>query len=141
MIIFVTLHNGMRCALLAISYGSWKESRCARSDAEGNRENLLGMMALKERLPELTIVPAHDMRAFAKMVRLWRGVHEASGGVQRASVWARTAVAFARRLAGGRDSKARNEIVSLFQTLNRKVRKEMLYLGERLNDYGCGSEA
>jgi hypothetical protein len=28
------------------------------------------MIALKERLPELVIVPAHDMRAFAEMPRL-----------------------------------------------------------------------
>jgi hypothetical protein len=41
-----------------------------RTDAEGNRENLLRMVALKERLPELIIVPAHDMRAFAKMPTL-----------------------------------------------------------------------
>lgn len=30
-------------------------------------KNLLRMIALKERLPELNIVPAHDMRAFADM--------------------------------------------------------------------------
>ena len=39
--------------------------RKADTDAEGNRENLLRVVALKERLPELIIVPAHDMRAFA----------------------------------------------------------------------------
>ena len=31
---------------------------------------MLRMIALKERLPELIIVPAHDMRAFDKMPRL-----------------------------------------------------------------------
>ena len=41
-------------------------------DAEGNRENMLRMIALKERLPEMIIVPAHDMRAFADMPRLSR---------------------------------------------------------------------
>jgi hypothetical protein len=30
------------------------------------------MIALKERLPELIIVPAHDMRAFAALPRLSR---------------------------------------------------------------------
>jgi N-acyl homoserine lactone hydrolase len=44
----------------------------ADSDAEGNRENLLRMIAFKERLPELIIVPAHDMRAFAEMPTLCR---------------------------------------------------------------------
>ena len=39
-------------------------------DAEGTRENLLRMIAFKERLPELIIVPAHDMRAFAEMPTL-----------------------------------------------------------------------
>ena len=42
----------------------------ADSDVEGNRENMERMIALKERLPELIIVPAHDMRPFAKMPKL-----------------------------------------------------------------------
>jgi len=45
-------------------------SRNSDSDAEGTRENLLRMIAIKERLPELIIVPAHDMRAFAEMPTL-----------------------------------------------------------------------
>ena len=36
------------------------------SDAEGTRENLLRMIAIKERLPELIIVPAHDERLLPK---------------------------------------------------------------------------
>jgi hypothetical protein len=32
--------------------------------------DLLRMIAVKERLPELIIVPAHDMRAFAAIPRL-----------------------------------------------------------------------
>jgi glyoxylase-like metal-dependent hydrolase (beta-lactamase superfamily II) len=48
----------------------------ADEDAEGNRENLLRMIALKERLPDLIIVPAHDMRGFAEIPRLSAG----SGG-------------------------------------------------------------
>jgi len=49
---------------------AWLVRRKADTDAEGNRENLLRMISLKERLPELIIVPAHDMRAFAEMPRL-----------------------------------------------------------------------
>ena len=37
---------------------------------EANRENLVRMIALKERVPDLIIVPAHDMRGFARMPRL-----------------------------------------------------------------------
>ena len=48
----------------------WLVRRKADTDAKGNRENLLRMIALKERLPELIIVPAHDMRAFAAMPKL-----------------------------------------------------------------------
>jgi hypothetical protein len=36
----------------------WVTRRRADTDAEANRENLLRMIALKERLPELIIVPA-----------------------------------------------------------------------------------
>ena len=44
--------------------------RVVDSDAAGTRQNLLRMIAIKERLPELIIVPAHDMRAFAEMSTL-----------------------------------------------------------------------
>jgi hypothetical protein len=40
------------------------------SNAAGTRQNLLRMIAIKERMPELIIVPAHDMRAFAEMSTL-----------------------------------------------------------------------
>ena len=53
-----------------MSYRAWIVRRKADTDAEGTRENLLRMVALKERLPDLIIVPAHDMRAFAGMPRL-----------------------------------------------------------------------
>jgi hypothetical protein len=39
-------------------------------DAAGTRQNILRMIAIKERLPKLIIVPAHDMRAFAEMPTL-----------------------------------------------------------------------
>jgi len=48
----------------------WITRRRADTDAEANRQNLLRMIALKERLPELIIVPAHDLRAFAEMPKL-----------------------------------------------------------------------
>ena len=77
MIIFVTLHNGTRYAFVGdlvwqlegISLPEERPwiTRNSDSDAEGRRENLLRMIAIKERLPELIIVPAHDMRAFAEM--------------------------------------------------------------------------
>lgn len=81
-IIFVTLHNGTRYAFVGdLVYQmegitlreerSWLVRRMgADEDAAGNRENLLRIIALKERLPDLIIVPAHDMRGFDKMPRL-----------------------------------------------------------------------
>lgn len=45
----------------------WLVRRKADTDAEGTRENLLRIVALKERLPELIVVPVHDVRAFAKI--------------------------------------------------------------------------
>jgi N-acyl homoserine lactone hydrolase len=80
-IVFVTLHNGTRYALVGDlvwqlegitlrEERSWSIRNFADSDAQGTRENLLRMIAIKERLPDLIIVPAHDMRAFAEMPRL-----------------------------------------------------------------------
>ncbi|HXZ81815.1 MAG TPA: MBL fold metallo-hydrolase [Terriglobales bacterium] len=80
-IIFVTLQNGRRYAFVGdLVYQlegitlreerPWLVRRQADSDAEGNRENLLRMIALKERLPDLIIVPAHDMRGFAELLNL-----------------------------------------------------------------------
>jgi glyoxylase-like metal-dependent hydrolase (beta-lactamase superfamily II) len=79
-IIFVTLAGGTRYAFVGdliwqLEGITLREerpwiSRGSDSDAEGTRENLLRMIALKERLPELIIVPAHDMRAFAEMPAL-----------------------------------------------------------------------
>lgn len=83
-IIFVTLQNGTRYAFVEdLDYQlegitlreerSWLVRKMgADQDTAGNRENLLRIIALKERLPELNIVPAHDMRAFAKMPKLAR---------------------------------------------------------------------
>jgi glyoxylase-like metal-dependent hydrolase (beta-lactamase superfamily II) len=82
-IIFVTLHDGKRYAFVGdlvwqLEGILQREERAglvrtfADMDAEGTRENLLHMIAIKERLPELIIVPAHDMRVFAKMPMLSR---------------------------------------------------------------------
>jgi glyoxylase-like metal-dependent hydrolase (beta-lactamase superfamily II) len=81
-IIFVTLHNGTRYAFVGdlvwqLEGITQREerpwiTRNSDSDAEGTRENLLRMIAIKERLPELIVVPAHDMRAFAQMPTLVR---------------------------------------------------------------------
>src|SRR5262249_39748846 len=80
-IIFVTLYNGKRYAfvgdlvwqlegIMQREERPWFTRTLSDSDAAGNRGNLLRMIALKERLPELIIVPAHDMRGFAKMPTL-----------------------------------------------------------------------
>lgn len=81
-IIFVTLHNGTRYAFVGdLVYQmegitlheerSWLVRRMgADEDTTGNRENLFRIIALKERLPDLIIVPAHDMRGFDRMPRL-----------------------------------------------------------------------
>jgi len=78
-IVFVTLPRGTRYAFVGdLVYQlegitereerPWLVRRMgADEDAAANRENLLRMIALKERLPELIIVPAHDMRGFDKI--------------------------------------------------------------------------
>lgn len=80
-VIFVTLHNGTRYAFVGDVVWQlegitereerpWLTQRGSDWDVEGNRENMLRMIALKERLPELIIVPAHDLRGFAEMPAL-----------------------------------------------------------------------
>jgi N-acyl homoserine lactone hydrolase len=80
-IIFVTLATGTRYAFVGDlvwrlegitlrEERPWITRRGSDWDAEGNRENLLRMIALKERLPELIIVSAHDMRPFAEIPAL-----------------------------------------------------------------------
>jgi hypothetical protein len=75
----VTLRNGTRYAFVGDLVWQlegftqreerpWITRREADLNSEGTRENLLRMIALKERL--LIIVPAHEMRAFAEMPRL-----------------------------------------------------------------------
>ena len=82
-IIFVTLSNGTRYAFVGdLVYQldgmtlreerSWLVRRFSDLDAEGTREHLLHMIAIKKRMPELIIVPAHDLRTFAEMPTLPR---------------------------------------------------------------------
>jgi hypothetical protein len=40
------------------------------TDPEGTRQNLLKMVSVMQRIPELIIVPSHDQRAYAEMARL-----------------------------------------------------------------------
>jgi N-acyl homoserine lactone hydrolase len=80
-IIFVTLPNGTHYAFVGDLVWQlegitqreerpWITRRKADTDAEANCENLLHMIALKERLPNLIIVPAHDIRASSQLPRL-----------------------------------------------------------------------
>jgi len=80
-IVFVTLPSGTHYAFVGdLVYQlegitrreerPWLVRRKADTDAEGNRENLLRIIALKERLPDLIIVPAHDMRGFDQIPKL-----------------------------------------------------------------------
>ena len=83
-ITFVALPDGMRYAFVGHLVWQlegitereerpWITRRSSHSDAAGNRENILRMIALQERLPELVIVPAHDMRPFTEMPTLFSG--------------------------------------------------------------------
>jgi hypothetical protein len=87
-IIFVTLYNGTRYVLVGDLVWQlegitlreerpWFMRQFAVSDAAGVRENLLRMIAVKKRLPELIIIPAHDMRAFAELPTLSSASNEA----------------------------------------------------------------
>jgi len=86
-IIFVTLANGTRYAFVGDVVWQlegitereerpWITRRKADTDAKANSENLLRIVALKERLSDLIIVPAHDIRAFEEMPRLSQAIGE-----------------------------------------------------------------
>jgi N-acyl homoserine lactone hydrolase len=91
-IIFVTLHNGRRYAFVGdlvwqLEGITQREerpwfSRNSDSDAAGTRENPLRLIAIKERLPELIIIPAHDMRAFAELPTLSQASGETVGRLE-----------------------------------------------------------
>ena len=80
-VIFMTLPSGTRYAFVGDVVWQlegitereerpWVTRRRADTDAEANSKNILRLIALKERMPDLIIVPAHDMRAFAQMPKL-----------------------------------------------------------------------
>jgi glyoxylase-like metal-dependent hydrolase (beta-lactamase superfamily II) len=90
-IIFVTLHDGTRYAFVGDlvwqmeGINERKERpRFSRTlvdlDAAGTRENLLHIIAIKKRIPELIIVPAHDMRAMADLPTLPKPRNEIVAG-------------------------------------------------------------
>jgi len=77
-IVFLTLPSGKRYALVGdlvwqregISEREekpWIQRRLADSDPAGVRDHLLHMAAIVARFPEISIVPAHDARAFAEL--------------------------------------------------------------------------
>jgi glyoxylase-like metal-dependent hydrolase (beta-lactamase superfamily II) len=77
-IVFLTLRDGTRYAMVGDlvwqrealtrrEERAWLVRRFADLDPEGTRENLLRVAAIKERYPELIVVPAHDARRFADM--------------------------------------------------------------------------
>jgi len=80
-IIFVTLRDGTRYAFVGDLVWQieginerkerpWYSRRLVDSDAAGTRENLLHMIAIKKRIPDLIIVPAHEMRAMVELPTL-----------------------------------------------------------------------
>jgi len=89
-IIFLALPTGKRYAMVGDLVWQlegitrreerpWMVQRWADADPEGTRENLLRVVALRERFPDLIIVPAHDTRGFAEMPLLSQGGNPTSG--------------------------------------------------------------
>jgi N-acyl homoserine lactone hydrolase len=83
-IIFVTLADGTRYAFVGDLVWQlegitereerpWLTRRDADLDAAGTRRNLLQMISIQERLPDMIIVPAHDIRGFDKLPPLVPG--------------------------------------------------------------------
>jgi glyoxylase-like metal-dependent hydrolase (beta-lactamase superfamily II) len=80
-VIFLTLANGSRYAFSGDIVWQWDglTRRVERpwftriyadADPAGTRENLLRLVAICERFPDMIIVPAHDSRAFAELPTL-----------------------------------------------------------------------
>jgi glyoxylase-like metal-dependent hydrolase (beta-lactamase superfamily II) len=80
-VIFVTLPRNVRYALVGDLV--WQREGLTRrverpwlmrllgdTDPEGTRQNLLKMVSVLQRIPEMTIVPSHDQRAYAEMAGL-----------------------------------------------------------------------
>ena len=80
-IIFVTLPRNVRYAFVGDLV--WQREgltkrverprliqRQADTDPDGNRQNLLHMVSVMQRIPGMIVVPAHDQRAYAELDRL-----------------------------------------------------------------------
>jgi len=80
-VVFVTLPGNVRYAfvgdlvwqlegLIRRVERPWLMKRLGDTDPDGTRQNLLKMVSVMQRLPEMIVVPAHDQRAYATMARL-----------------------------------------------------------------------
>jgi hypothetical protein len=48
----------------------WLMKLLGDTDPDGTRLNLLKMVSVTQRIPEMIVVPSHDRRAYAEMARL-----------------------------------------------------------------------
>jgi N-acyl homoserine lactone hydrolase len=80
-IVFVTLPRDVRYALVGDLVWQregltrrverpWPMKLLGDTDPEGTRQNLLKMVSVMQRIPQMIVVPAHDQRAYAEMGRL-----------------------------------------------------------------------
>jgi N-acyl homoserine lactone hydrolase len=80
-IVFVTLPQNVRYALVGDLVWQregltrrlerpWLMRRLGDTDPEGTRQNLLKMVSVMQRIPEMIVVPSHDQRAYAEMAQL-----------------------------------------------------------------------
>ena len=80
-IVFVTLPGNVRYAFVGDLVWQlegltrrverpWLMKLLGDNDPGGTRQNLLKMVSVMQRIPEMTIVPGHDQRAYAQLARL-----------------------------------------------------------------------
>ena len=80
-IVFVALPRNVRYALVGDLVWQregltrrverpWLMKLLGDTDPDGTRQNLLKMVSVTQRIPEMIVVPAHDQRAYAEMTRL-----------------------------------------------------------------------
>jgi glyoxylase-like metal-dependent hydrolase (beta-lactamase superfamily II) len=80
-IIFITLPRNVRYALVGDLVWQregltrrlerpWLMKLLGDTDPDGTRQNLLKMVSVMQRIPEMIVVPSHDQRAYAEMARL-----------------------------------------------------------------------
>jgi N-acyl homoserine lactone hydrolase len=79
--IFITLPRNVRYALVGDLVWQregltrrlerpWLMKLLGDTDPDGTRQNLLKMVSVMQRIPEMIVVPSHDQRAYAEMARL-----------------------------------------------------------------------